>query len=171
MRKVSVVAFILATAWIAVSSAPDVFAQGKWQAYLRGLEGVPAVSNLGPGFCRLEVNQDGAEIQYELSYQSTVDVVSQAHLDFGQKGVNGGVRVFPCSNLLSAPPGIPACPASGPVAGAFPADNVIGLAAQEIEPGELGKVMGAIRLQAAYVNVHSDAFPLGELRRQIRRVN
>ena len=56
-------------------------------------------------------------------------------------------------------------------AGAFPADNVIGLAAQEIEPGELGKVMGAIRLQAAYVNVHSDAFPLGELRRQIRRVN
>ena len=167
----SVAAFLLFVVSIAMTSAPDVLAQGKWHAYLRGLEEVPAISSPGRGTCSLEANADGAEIQYTLSYQETVGVVSQAHIHVGQKGANGGVSVFLCSNRDSAPAGVPGCPASGEVSGSFTAANVIGPAGQGIAGGEFGKLMRALRRRATYVNVHTDAFPAGELRGQVRGAN
>ncbi len=171
MKKMSVVAFILVVVSIAMASAPDALGQGKWNAYLRGLEEVPAVSSTGRGTCTVEMNDAGTEAQYTLSYQDMVGVVSQAHIHFGQKGANGGVSVFLCSNRDNAPAGLPGCPVSGEVSGTFTADNVIGPAGQGISAGELGKLMRAIGRRAAYGNVHSDVFGPGEIRGQLRRAN
>ncbi len=171
MRKMSVATFILVVTSIAVISPSDALAQGRWNAYLRGLEEVPAVSSPDSGRCTLEANADGTEFEYKLSYEETVGVVSQAHIHFGQKGANGGVSVFLCSNSDSAPEGVPACPASGMVSGSFSAANVLGPAGQGISRGQLGKLTRAIAGRAAYVNVHSDAFPPGELRGQLRKSN
>ena len=53
MKKMSVAAFLLFVVSIAMTSAPDALAQGKWHAYLRGLEEVPAISSPGRGTCSL----------------------------------------------------------------------------------------------------------------------
>ncbi len=171
MKKVSIAAFILVVVSIAMTCAPDALAQDKWNAYLRGLEEVPTISSPARGTCTLETNEGGTEIQYTLSYQETVGEVLQADLCFGQKGANGGVSVFLCSNSDSAPEGVPACPVSGTVSGSFTAVDVLGPSGQGISAGELGKLLQAMRRRATYVNVHSSEFPAGDLRGQIRRAN
>ena len=167
MKKMSVAAFSLVVVSIAMASAPDALAQGRWNAYLRGLEEVPSISSPGRGTCTLEMDEAGTEVQYTLSYQGTVGVVSQAHIHFGQKGVNGGVSVFLCTN--SDREGVPACPDSGSVSGSFTAADVLGPSGQGIAAGELGELMQAMGRRVTYVNVHSSEWPGGELRGQIRR--
>jgi hypothetical protein len=100
--------------------------------------------------------------------------VTQAHVHFAQRGVNGGIMVFLCSNLGNGPAGTQACPPAGTkdnpavVTGTFDAADIIGGAnAQGIAPGEFLKVLRAIRAGSAYANVHSDLFPGGEIRGQL----
>ena len=52
--------------------------------------------------------------------------------------------------------------------GTVASDNVIGPAGQGIAAGEFDEMIRAIRSGATYVNVHSNAFPGGELRGQVR---
>ena len=171
MKKMSVAAFILVVVSIAMTSAPDALAQSKWNAYLRGWEAVPAVSSPGSGTCTLEVNEAGTEVQYTLSYQDTLGVVSQSHIHLGQKGASGGVSVFLCSNRDNKPEGVPACPVSGEVSGTFSAANVGGPTGQGLAAGDLGALMLAISRRAAYVNVHTDVVGAGEIRGQLQRAN
>lgn len=94
----------------------------------------------------------------------------QAHIHFGQHGVNGGVSVFLCQTATNADPtGLaPTCPASGSVSGLLHTANVIGPAAQGLSAGEFAELVAAIRAGVAYVNVHSSTFPGGEVRGQFR---
>jgi len=79
-----------------------------------------------------------------------------------------GFSVFLCSNLGNGPAGTPKCPQSGQVTGTITAAQVIGPEGQGISPGEFGELLRAIRAGVAYVNVHSDNFPAGEIRGQLR---
>jgi CHRD domain len=109
-------------------------------------------------------------ISYELSYEGLEGTPVQAHIHFGQSGVNGNVSVFLCANLATPPtPTPPACPASpATVTGTLTAANVLGLTAgQGIEAGEFDELARAIRKGLAYANVHSSRFPGGEVRGQI----
>jgi hypothetical protein len=58
----------------------------------------------------------------------------------------------------------PACPDSGTVTGVIDEEDVIGPSDQGIEAGEFSELVRAIRRHATYVNVHTDAFPNGEVR-------
>jgi hypothetical protein len=134
---------------------------------LLGFEEVPSVFSEGSGtFLGLI---DGSVIEFTLSYEGLANV-TQAHIHFGQHHTNGGIVVFLCTNL-APPAGVPVpdpCPpAAGKVAGVLTADDVLAVAAQGIDAGNLGQLIEAILAGAAYVNVHTEAHPAGAIRGQI----
>ncbi len=138
-------------------------------AELFSLNQVPAVLANSHGNFRAQINQDGT-ISFELSYADMSSAVTQAHIHFGAGKTNGGVVVFLCGGPK------PACPASGTVTGTLtaadvsvlPATNSDSVIPQGIAPGDLAGLITAIRTGNAYVNVHTEAFPSGEIRGQVQ---
>jgi CHRD domain-containing protein len=105
---------------------------------------------------------------YNLKFSGLDAPPQQAHMHIAQKGVNGGIMIFFCTNLGNGPLGTPACPASANLSGTVTASDVInGASAQGVSTGEFAEVLGAIRAGTAYVNVHSTSFPGGAIRGQI----
>lgn len=140
---------------------------------LNGYEEVPAISTGAAGSFSAKLARDGQSIDYTLTYSGLEADATQAHIHFGQKDVAGGISAWLCSNLASPP--TPAgfnkpCPLrSGTVTGTIEADDVVGPASQGIAPNEIGELIRAIRSGVAYANVHSQKFPTGEIRAQLRR--
>jgi hypothetical protein len=141
---------------------------------LKSFEEVPSISSPASGFFKATVDTNNQTITYELSYDGIATTPLQAHIHFGQFSVNGGVSVFLCANVpVPAGPTPPACPASpgGTVTGTLTPENVIGPnnppTVQGIAPGEFDELVAAIRKGVTYVNVHSSAFPGGEIRGQL----
>jgi hypothetical protein len=147
-----------------------VLPQGRheFKAVLVGDEEVPAISTVARGEFRASINRDDTEISYELRYSELEGNVQQAHIHFGQHGVNGGITVFLCTNLGNGPAGTQLCPPPpARISGTITAANVIGPGGQGIAAGEFAELIRAIRAGLTYVNVHSDKFPGGEIRSQI----
>ena len=137
------------------------------KARLTGLEEVPAVITDGFGHARFRIFAD--RIEYRMRIGFLEGPVRFAHIHIGQKGANGGVAAFLCSTTNpDVPAGTPTCPQSGVVRGTLRADDVLGPAGQGIDAGDLDGLIQAILSNVAYVNVHSDRFPSGELRGQIK---
>ena len=170
---------VLSLAVIALVSATTVvWAQGgfkKISELLTGYEEVPSVSTTGSGNFTARISNDNSRIDWELSYSDLEGAVQQAHIHFGQKGVNGGISVFLCTNLGNGPAGTQPCPAppatiSGTIVAADVSPNIPATAAartQGINTGEIDELIAAIRAGATYVNVHSTTWPGGEIRSQI----
>ena len=138
----------------------------SFHAVLSGYQEVPAVSTSASG--EFKARLTGGVVQWRLSYRNLEAAVQQAHVHFGQPGVNGGVSVFLCSNLAGAPAGVQRCPAApATISGTIEADDVVGPVDQGIEPGALDELLAAMRAGVTYANVHSDKFPNGEMRGQI----
>jgi hypothetical protein len=169
MRKAMVPMLLLTIVFLA--AAAPVHAQGGTvTTRLRAFEEVPALSTPGGGFFTATINEDGTEVNWQLRYFNMEGNVTQAHLHFAQKGVNGGIMVFLCSNLGNGPFGTQVCPTdNGTVSGTFRAIDVTGGAAsQGVAPGELFSVLRGMRAGVVYANVHTDLFPAGEIRGQIQ---
>ena len=156
------VALVGASAATAGSGGDD-----ETRTKLKGYEEVPAISTTGTGKFKAELDDD--EIEYELRYRDLQAPVQQSHIHFGQFSVNGGVSVFLCSNLGNGPAGTPTCPGpfEGEVEGTLTQEDVVGPAVQGIAPMELEELLEAIDAGVAYVNVHSEQFPGGEIRGQL----
>jgi len=168
MRKAGFAVLFLSV--VLLATAVPVQAQGGTAVTrLRGFEEVPALSNPGGGRFEATVNEDGTEVSYELTYFNMEGSVTQAHLHFGQKGVNGGIMVFMCSNRGNGPAGTQACPTdNGTVTGTWTAADVISSAAsQGVAAGELFSVLRGMRGGVVYANVHTTIFPGGEIRGQL----
>ena len=170
---------VLSLAVIALVSATTVvWAQGGFKRIselLTGYEEVPAVSTTASGNFIARISKDGSQIDWELSYSDLEGTIQQAHIHLGNKGVNGGISVFLCTNLGNGPAGIQPCPAppatiSGTILAADVSPNIPATAAartQGINTGEIDELIAAIRAGATYVNVHSTTWPGGEIRSQI----
>lgn len=136
---------------------------------LDGFSEVPSLSTPGKGRFTINIDRRRQSIDYVLVYEGMSADVTQAHIHFGQRHVNGGISVFLCSNLGNGPAGTQACPLrAGTVTGTIVAANVIGPVGQGIAAGEFGELLKAIDGGATYANVHTVAFPGGEIRAQIR---
>ena len=132
-------------------------------AALSGYKEVPAISTDGHGNIQLELAND--EIAYRLEYSEMSSDVLFAHIHFGRPATNGGVSAFLCGGAAA-----PACPArSGVVRGTIEASDVVGPVAQGIAEGELRELLRAMFARATYANVHTELFPSGEIRGQLRR--
>ncbi|HEU4711786.1 MAG TPA: CHRD domain-containing protein [Pyrinomonadaceae bacterium] len=173
MRRVALSIAVVAL----VSASTVVWAQGfkKISELLTGYQEVPAVSTTATGDFNARISNDGSRIDWELKYADLEGAVQQAHIHFGNVGVNGGISVFLCTNLGNGPAGTQPCPAppatiSGTIVAADVSPNIPATAAartQGINTGEIDELIKAIRAGATYVNVHSTLWPGGEIRSQI----
>lgn len=159
-----------------VSFSTGVLTQGfkRISELLTGFEEVPSVVTGAAGEFHARISTDQSQIEWELSYAGLEGAVQQAHVHFGQTGVNGGITVFLCTNLGNGPAGAQPCPPSGTITGIITAvdvsPNIPATAAarsQGLGTGEMGKLIQAVRAGATYVNVHSTTWPGGEIRSQI----
>jgi len=129
-----------------------------------------AILSDGKGSLVLDLDRRNQVLTFTLEYSGLSAPVTQAHIHFGKRHVAGGIMVFFCSNLTSAPAGTQACPASGgTVTGTITAANVIGPTAQNVTAGNFDAVTDALDSDTAYGNIHTTNFPAGEIRGQIRR--
>src|SRR5262249_17436488 len=131
---------------------------------LNGYEEVPPIFTSGSGLVQVQIGSDRTSIQYKLSYSGLSSAVTQAHIHFGQRPVNGGIIVFLCDNTGKAPAGVPACPNSGTVTGTLTAVDVMSVNGQGIAAGNFAALLRAIEHGDAYANVHTSNFPAGEIR-------
>lgn len=160
---------LAATTTVAASGRDDDHDDGRRVgARLTSFQEVPALSTPGRGWFRATVDGKAGTLSYRLSYWRTEGTVAAAHLHLGQPGVNGGVVAWLCGPSGGAPAGTPTCPEKGVVSGTIDASDVVGPAAQGLDPGEFAELVRAIRHHAVYVNVHTDAWPGGEIRGQVR---
>jgi hypothetical protein len=133
------------------------------------------------GFFRASLSRDGQTVRYVLRYAGPFNAnnspgatVTQSHIHLGERAVNGGIIVFLCANPPAGPPPTagaptpPTCPATeGVVTGELTAADVIGPSGQGITGGEFAEFVRALRAGATYVNIHTTAFPGGEIRGQV----
>jgi hypothetical protein len=142
---------------------------GRIEARLKGWQEVPAVSSAAGGRFKASVHKASQTLSYELSYSGLEGDVRQAHIHFGQRGVNGGIMIWLCQTATNPSPvaSTPQCPQSGSVPGVISAADVIDPAGQGIA-AEFAQALAAIRAGVAYVNAHSSKFPPGEIRGQLK---
>ena len=136
---------------------------------LTGYEEVPALSTDGNGRfqARVHAGEDGS-ITYRLRYRELESDVTQAHIHFGQRAINGGISAFLCTNLGNSPVSTQACPpAPATIEGTITPADVVGPGGQGIAAGEFDELVRAIEAGATYVNVHSEDRLNGEIRAQL----
>jgi hypothetical protein len=154
----------------AVAVADDDDGSGPNSARLNGYQEGTSVSTTGFGSFQIKFNRNNTA-DYVLSYRDVETPVSQAHIHFGQRSVNGPVTVFLCRTPGTALPPSPnqACPpTTGTVRGTItPADMVPQVPDRGIEPGRWDEFVAAVKVGHTYANVHSTRFPGGEIRGQI----
>lgn len=173
---------VLGVIGVAVVSAGSMRAASDdgepFSARLQGFQENPSISTRGRGELTLRIDESAQTITYKLTYERLegVDptvpggVVTQAHIHVAARGVNGGVSAFLCGNANTGP-----CPPQpGEVEGVIDPADIVGPAAQGIEPGEataFRELVRAIRQGYAYANVHTTRWPGGEIRGQLREGN
>jgi CHRD domain-containing protein len=157
----------LASSVFQTSQAQEV----KLHADLIGFQEVPALLSTGEGEFIATVDPSRASITFTVTYSGLLADATQSHIHFGQRGVNGGIMIFFCTNL-TPPAGVPVpqhCPLrEGTVTGTVTAADVVGPAAQGVAPMSLDNVISAIQSGQIYANVHSTRWPGGEIRGQVK---
>ena len=177
MRKLTLHAGLIAALLVVFGAGSYAVAQGgkrhvntgDMSGYLEGAPGGP-VSSVASGEFQATIDDSADTITYEVSYQDLEGTVTQSHIHFGQRSVNGGISAWLCETATNPSPSAstPMCPApGGTVTGTITPLEVVGPTGQGIAPGEFEELVAAIRAGRAYANVHSSKFPGGEVRGQI----
>ncbi len=141
-------------------------------ADLSGYEENPTLSSDATGTADVEISTDRNSVAYALTYSGFTTNIQFAHIHLGRPAINGGIMVFLCTNGTPPAnvPAPPACPQNGgTVKGTLTGANVLATTnpPQGVAAGEFDEFVDALRAEAAYVNIHTDAFPAGEIRGQV----
>lgn len=132
------------------------------KANLTGLAEIPPVWTAGAGEFRAVVSDDDTQLAIELSFDGLTGPAAAAHIHFAPPHANGGVMIHLCGSG-----GAPACPLPGQtLSRTLLAGDVVAI--QGLQAGDLQAALKIIRSGLAYVNVHTAAFPGGEIRGHIR---
>jgi CHRD domain len=136
----------------------------QFRVHLNGYNEVPSLNS--PGRAELTLNVTDTTIGFTLTYSNLTGPPSMAHIHVGQPGVNGGISVFFCGPA----PAKSACPNSnsGTVTGTLTSADVVGPTSQGFPAGNITPLIAALRAGFTYANMHTAAFPAGEIRGQIR---
>jgi hypothetical protein len=155
-RHAGALAVISALALLAVNPPASGTPQ-NFRTHLNGSSEVPPVATEAQGEAILQFNSDGTELQFKLNV-ANIENVRAAHIHFAAEGVNGPVVV----PLFTGPT----------IAGRFQgtlSEGVITAAdlTGPLTGGELEDLLVIIESGEAYVNVHTDQNPGGEIRGQV----
>jgi hypothetical protein len=169
LRPIMIAATVAVAMVTGTASAADV---EKFHAVLSGFSEIPAVLSEGQGTLDLRLDRSAKTVTYTLTFSNLSAPVTQSHIHFGKVHVAGGVMVFFCTNLSNGPAGTPACPAGGgTVTGTLTAASVVGPTAQNVTAGDFDALEDALETNSAYANLHTTAFPAGEVRGEVRRAD
>ena len=127
-----------------------------FDARLSGASEVPSVQTNASGFADLDVEMEDGQrvIDYHL-YANDISGVTQAHIHQGNSSENGPILV-PLFNA-STPTG----PVSGQIAeGQITAANFV----EPLQGKQLDDLISQMQNETAYVNVHTEQNPQGEIR-------
>ncbi len=128
----------------------------NYGAKLAGANEVHAVDTEGTGVAKFNFSNDGGAASFQVNVDGISDV-KFAHIHFAKAGVNGGV-VFTLRMDKVV----------GPVSGIYAKGDIMPTNfSGQLEGGDLFILREAFRTGNAYVNVHTDKFPAGELRGQV----
>lgn len=145
----------------AAPSAARLGKVGGFVALLDGAQEVPAVMTKARGAAHFQLSKDGTEVTYWL-FVADIENVTMAHIHLAPPGENGPVVVWLYPD--APPPQLIEGSFTGVLAtGTFGADDLVGPLAGR----SLADLMGELGPQDAYVNVHTTAYPAGEIRGQI----
>ncbi len=154
MRKLQMVVLLLVVGLVSLGIA----AEKTFKAALSGAEVVPPAKTMAKGEATFTPGKDGNELSYKVTV-SDVENVSAAHIHMGKKGTNG-------------PPLAPinvGAKKSGKFSGTLAEGTIT---AKELMGSLKGKavkdLVKEIKAGNAYVNVHTDKYPDGEIRGQIK---
>src|SRR5215211_521559 len=129
-----------------------------FDAGLTGASEVPPVQTNASGFADLDVEiEDGQQrvIDYHL-YINNIDRVTQAQIHQGNSSENGPI-IVPLFNASSTPTG----PVTGQLAdGHITPANFVG----PLQGEQLDDLIALMQNETAYVNVHTEQNPQGEIR-------
>jgi hypothetical protein len=126
---------------------------------------IPANLTAGTGTASLKVTDAPASISITIRYSNLTGNASAAHLHLGNPWENGSVVVTICGSQGRS------CPARGTEQTfTFPltAPAITAVPAQAFA-GDVASLLRALSGGVIYVNVHTAAFPNGEIRGQIGR--
>lgn len=121
----------------------------KFRADLTGDNEVPAVDTNASGEIELELDEDETELEYNLNVEDIADVTG-AHIHIGEEGENGDIVVTLEHDDEESEGTITEDDLEGPLDG-----------------GELSDLIELIEDDNAYVNVHTEENPDGEIRGQL----
>src|SRR5215213_3836034 len=128
-----------------------------FDARLTGASEVPLVQTNSSGFADLDVEMEDGQrvVDYHL-YINNIDRVTQAHIHQGNSSENGPI-IVPLFNASSTPTG----PVTGQLADGHitPADFVGPLLGKQLDD-----LIALMQNETAYVNVHTEQNPQGEIR-------
>ncbi len=136
---------MLAISLSAIVFSTTALAQQKFTASLNGVQENPPVNSAGRGSCVLTLNTAETQITLSCTYTGLTSNASAAHIhNIGPVGVNGPVLF--------------------PLTGASGTSGTLTLAATTVTPAQVAE----LRMKRLYVNIHTTAFPGGEIRGQIK---
>lgn len=130
----------------------------SFAAQLVGREEVPEVNTQTTGSAEFELNGAGNGIDYTVEVLGGVGITA-AHIHMGARGVNGDVVAF-LVPMGTNPGDVEGTLAEGTITAADLVGPLAGMS--------LDDLLSAMRSGNAYVNVHSMANPMGEIRGQIQ---
>jgi hypothetical protein len=136
--------------------------QRNFTAHLTGGQEVPPATTNAVGQAKFQVSKDGQSVSFKLIVANLNDL-RMAHIHIAPAGVNGPVAVwlYPDSPPALLIPGT----TNGILAdGSFTKSNLAG----PLIGMEISDLVEALKAGNAYVNVHTNAYPGGEIRGQIK---
>jgi hypothetical protein len=152
MKTFKVMLFVVFTMFMTASLGM------AFEAKLSGKEVVPAVETKAMGEADFKLSKDGKELTYILKLMD-IENVGAAHIHTGMAGKNGG----PVAGLFAGPKKEGTF--SGEIAkGTITDKDLIGPLAGKT----IGDLVKLIKDGGAYVNVHTEKYPDGEVRGQIK---
>lgn len=131
-------------------------------AQLTGAQEVPPVKTAATGDATFKLSQDGKSIRYEVKVNHIIDI-TMAHIHLGQAGENGPVAVW-LYPVTGPPPALKPGSFTGILTdGTITAKNLVG----PLKGKSLQALVKDMEAAKAYVNVHTKAYPEGEIRGEL----
>jgi len=156
MKTLKLVLFVVFAIVLTVSIG--MAASNTFTAKMTGKDVVPAVATKAHGKAQFKLSKDGKELAYTLEV-TNLENASAAHIHTGTKSESGA----PVAGLFAGPK--KEGKFSGELAkGTIMDKDLVGPLAGKT----LGDLVKMIKDKQAYVHVHTDKYPDGEIRGQIK---